>query len=115
MNDQYPSTLNVEIDRDRLRNYLRVKWLLAWTLPLSFFGAMFNFAGIGNALDHGIVSRGDTVLIVLRCVGTGIGISLLIALLLYLLFSHRIAGRLAPSLEVSVEGAFVHVRQHSCI
>ena len=25
MNDTYPSTLNIEIDRDRLRKYLRVK------------------------------------------------------------------------------------------
>ncbi len=114
MSDQYPETLNIEIDRTRLRNYLRAKWLISWVLPLSFFGGLFGFSN-GKALDHGLASRTDAVLLVLRCVGTGIGISLLIALFCYLVFSHRIASRLAASLEVSVEGAFLHVRQHALI
>ena len=115
MSDQYPSTLNIEIDRDRLRNYLRVKWLLAWVFPLSFFGGLFGFGSINKALDHGIVSRTDAVLLFLRGAGTGIGIALLVALFLYLLLSHRLASRLAGSLEVSVEGAFLRVRQHASV
>ena len=115
MSDQYPINLNIEIDRDRLKNYLRVKWLLAWALPLSLFGALFGFGSTAKALDHGITSRSEAVLLVVRCVATGIGISLLLALFLYLVLSHRIASRIAASLEVSVEGAFLHVCQHGLI
>jgi hypothetical protein len=40
------------------------------------------------------------------------GIALLIAVLFYLVSNHRLAWRLAASLEVSVEGPFLRVRQH---
>lgn len=113
MTDPYPSTLNIEIDRDRLRKYLRVKWLWMWTYPLSFFGILFGFAACAGALDDGITSRSDALLLVARCIATGIGISALIALVCYLIFSHRIASRLAASLEVSVEDAFLRVREHA--
>lgn len=115
MSDQYPETLNVEIERDRLRSYLRTKWLLAWALPLSFIGAFCGFASIANALDHGLASRAGVVFIIARCIGTGIGVSFLIALFCYFVFSHRIASRLAASLQVTVEGSFLHVRQHAAI
>ena len=115
MSDQYPSTLNIEIDRDRLRKYLRVKWLFSWTLPLCFLGGMFGLAPIGKAIDHGFTSGTAAALFVARTVGIGVGISLLIALFCYLIFSHRLASRLAASLEVSVEGAFLRVRQHTSV
>jgi hypothetical protein len=115
MSDSYPATLNVEIDRDRLRNYLRVKWFLAWALPLLFFGSMFGFASISNALEHGLVSRVDAVWAIAGHTAAGMGISFLIALLCYLLFSHWIASRLAASLEVTVEGSFLHVRQQTAV
>ena len=47
-------------------------------------------ASIGKALDHGPAFRSDTDLLVLNCVGVGVGISLLIALFCDLVFSHRI-------------------------
>ena len=115
MSDQYPSTLNIEIDRDRLRNYLRVKWLFSWALPLCFFGGMFGLATLGKAIDHGFPSRAAAVLFVAKGIGIGIGITLLISLFCYFVFSHRLASRLAASLEVSVEGAFLRVRQHTSV
>lgn len=113
MNDPYPSTLNFEIDRQQLRNYLCVKWLCAWVLPLSFLGALFGLASMEKALDEGVGSRIDIILLIARCVASGMGISLIISLLGYFVFSHRMACRLAASLEVSVEGAFLRVRQHA--
>lgn len=115
MSNQYPSSLNIEIDREHLRNYLRAKWLLAWALPLSFFGGMLGLASISRALDHGLSSRADAIFIILRHIGAGIGISLLIALFSYFVFSHRVASRVAATLEVSVEGAFLRVRQHAAV
>jgi len=115
MSDQYPETLNVEIERDRLLNYLRTKWLLAWALSLSFPGGFIGFASIADALDHGLASRTGAVFVIVRCIGTGIGISFLIALFCYFAFSHRIASRLASSLTVTVEGAFLRVRHHTAV
>ncbi len=72
--------------------------------------------GISKAFeDYEEASRTEAVLLVLMGVGTGIGISLLVALFCYLVFSHRFASRLAASLEVSVEGPFLHVRQHTAV
>jgi len=113
MSDHYPETLSIEIDRGRLRAYLRTKWLISWALILSLIGGMYGLSCIGSALDGGVASRFDAVLIVVKCVAKGIGVSLLIALVCYLIFSHRIASRLASSLQVSVEGSFLHVRQHA--
>jgi hypothetical protein len=112
MSDPYPSTLSIEIDRDRLRNYLRAKWLLAWTLPLTTLGA-YTFGDVEKTLaDSADASRSDVLLLALRSIGTGIAIALIIALILYFVTSHRLAARLAASLDVSVEGPFLHVRQH---
>jgi len=55
------------------------------------------------------------VFLILRSIATGIGISTLIALFCYFIFSHRIASRLASTLTVTVEGAFLHVCQHTAI
>jgi len=115
VSDKYPSTLAIEIDRTRLRNYLRARWLLSWVLPLSFCGILFGLVRSGKALEHGVVPRDDIVLLIVRCFGATVGISLLVAVLLYLIFSHRLASRIAASLEVSVEGAFLRVRQHSLV
>lgn len=113
MSDPYPETLNIEIERDRLRNYLRVKWLLCWALPLSFFGALFGFASITRTLDHNVTSIAGVVFVVALRIGTGIGISFLVALFCYLVFSHRNASRLAASLQITVEGSFLRLRQQT--
>ncbi len=115
MSDQYPETITIEIDRDRLRNYLRAKGLFSWALVLSLFGGLFGLSGVANALDHGLSSRAEGALILFKSVGTGVGISLLVALFCYLIFTHRIATRQARTLQVSVEGAFLRVRQHTAV
>ena len=115
MSDSYPEHLAVEIDRQRLKTYLRTKWLLSWVLSLGFFGGLFGLASIGAAFDRGFTSWSAGVALVAKCVAIGIGASSLLALLLYLILSHRLASRFAGSLELSVEGAFLHIRQHTSI
>ena len=112
MSDPYPSTLSIEIDRGRLRNYLRAKWLLTWTVPLAILGGLAGSGRIERTLVESAASRSDVLLLVLRFIGTGVGVALIIALILYFFTSHRLASRLAASLAVSVEGPFLHVRQH---
>lgn len=113
MSDPYPTNLNIEIDRQQLKSYLRVKWLLSWTLPLCFFGGLFGFAALGKDLDRGFPSWVEGATFVAKGVGFGIGISLTLGFLCYLVFSHRLAARFAASIEVSVEGSFLRVRQHT--
>ena len=113
MSDPYPSTLNVEIDRLRLKRYLRAKWLLSWTLPLCFFGGMFGLTTLGRAVDGGLPSWVEGATFVAKGVSIGVGVSLMLGFLCYLAFSHRLAARLAASIEVSVEGSFLRIRQHT--
>jgi hypothetical protein len=100
MNDHHPEELNIEIDRDALRRYPRVKWLMAWAWPLVFFGGMFGFLGIGNHFDNGIDSLLGALMMVLKCVATGVDVGLLIALAGYLLFSHRLAAGLSRACRI---------------
>ena len=113
MSDQYPETLNIEIDRDRLRNYLRTRWLLNWVLALGFFGGMFIFAGVSAAVERGSLSAGVTF--VAKCVALSLGSTTLLALFLYFILSHWRAARFAASLQISVEGAFLRIRQRTSV
>jgi hypothetical protein len=115
MSDPYPSNLSIEIDRQVLKKYLRVRWLLSWATLFALLGGLFGLASIGNALERSVTSRGEVVFVIFKCVGTGLGISLLLALIFYLLFSHRVTSRMANSLEVSVEGAFLRIKQRAYI
>lgn len=111
MNDPYPTNLTIEIERDRLRKYYRVQWFLLWVLVLAFFGFMFGLDSFTAEVRRGEISRADWFFPAALAVGKGLGISFLVSCLLYLLFSHRLAARLANSVEVTVEGPFLRVRK----
>ena len=115
MSDQYPDTLNIEIDRDRLRSYLRTKWLLSWVLGLGFFGGMIGFASVGAAIERGSHSWQAGVTFAAKSIALSLGSTTLLALLLYVILSHRLAARFAASLQISVEGAFLRIRQHTSV
>jgi len=115
MSDSYPEHIAIEIDRGRLRTYLRTKYLLSWMLCLGFCGGMLGFASTGQAFDRGIESWQAGVVLVAKCIAIGIGASSLIALFLYFLLSHRSASRYAASIELTVEGPFLRIRQHTFI
>jgi hypothetical protein len=87
MTDSYPEHFVIEIDRERLRGYLRAKYLLCWLLFLGFFGGLFGFASASAELERGIESWEAAVLLTAKSVAIGVGVSSLIALLLYLLLS----------------------------
>ncbi len=112
MSDPYPEELPIEIDRDGLRRYLRLKWGTAWVTPLAFFGIILGPPG-SEHFAKGTDSPLVALLAVLLGGAAGLAAGVLIALMCYFVFSHRIAGRLASSLAVSVEGAYLRIRQHS--
>lgn len=126
MSDPYPSTLEIEIDRVALRKYLRRMWFSAWAVPLCLFGGMIGFGRVVDALDHQRSSAGRVArelfertyptradiwfhIAMWSVVGALIG--LVVAALGYFVFCHRAAARRAASLQVTVEGAFLRIRQ----
>ena len=110
--DPYPATLNIEIDRPRLKTYLRFNWYRWWLVPLVLIGGVIGFSTIANALNAGELQRSEIPWIILRHVGVGMATGAALATLCYFVFSHFTAARYADSLEVSVEGPFLRVRQH---
>jgi hypothetical protein len=111
MNDPYPSTIDIEIDRAKLKKYLRVKWFLSWTGPLTGFAGMF---GVASAIGA-VLERGKSLAAGLVLAGEITGGAFLLSTCLYLILSHHRAARLAATLQVSVEGAFLRIRQDACI
>ena len=115
MSDPYPENLAIEIDRPRLQTYLRTKWLLGWVLSLGIFSAFIIFAAICDAIEHHPQSWQSAAIHLAKFTTIGLGSTTLLGLALYLLLSHRRAARFAASLEVSVEGPFLRIRQHTTL
>jgi hypothetical protein len=111
MQDTYPPNIEIEIDRAALTRYLRLWWLAAW-LWLAPLGGLFAFSTIGAALNDGLPSGVHPLWLALKVVGTGAGIGGLTGLTIYVLFCHRLAARQAAALQVSVEGAYLRIRQN---
>jgi hypothetical protein len=113
MSDSYPTSLPIEIDRPQLQKYLGAKWLFAWLMFFLFFGTLFGLtAAVDELKPQNHPRRGALLLLFLRDAGLGLGISGILALLCWAIFSRPLAKRIATSLQVQVEGAFLRVREH---
>ena len=116
MSDQYPENLIVEIDRKRLQNYYCLSAFFGVTATLLFLGGFATIGRIGDQLKSAeLKTINDLILFCVRGFAFGIGLSVFIALLVYFIFFHRAAARRAASLEVTVEGSFLRVRQHATL
>ena len=112
MTDPHPANFEIEIDRERLRKYLRAKWLLLWLALLGFFGALFGLAAASGRINQAnMMSSNQIAVLLVKGPAVGLAVGAGAAGLCYLLFSHRLAGRIASSLGVSVEGPFIRIRQ----
>jgi hypothetical protein len=112
MSDQYPSHFAIEIDRVRLRRYLRAKWYLSWSLLFLLFSGLPMLGFLVEEFERGIRSNREMVVAVAKAVGIALAGSQLLALFLYRIFSHGVAARWAESIELTVEGPFLRLRQH---
>ena len=115
MTDPHPQQLEIEIDRPRLRTYLRMKAALSWLLLLGSFGAVFGMLATEETLKEGVRPWTDVILILLTGLARGLTIGLLVAAGAYLLFSHYVLGRFASELQLRVEGPFLRLRQHMLV
>ena len=115
MSDQYPSDFTIEIDRPQLRKYLCAKALLSWLAWFIFLGGFFGFGSIADTLDRRELSHAQAWKLAVSHIGVGVTAGSLLATLLYLAISHRTAVRKAAALEVSVEDAFLRIRQHELV
>ena len=116
MNDPYPTTLRIEIDRPRLKSYLQIVGLLEWTAPLSVLGAMVGALVAMSPKAQAIALNLPPLLnipaIVAAGAAIGFAVGFLITFIPYLIFRHRRAAQFSESLELSVEGAFLRLRAH---
>jgi hypothetical protein len=116
MEDTYPEVLELDVDRRALRAYLRTKWLFSWMAAMCFFGVMFGVLSVSDKIDGGsLESVGKIVSCLLGGIGRGLLVAVHIGIALYFLRSHWVAGRLAATLRVSVEGPFLRIVQNNGI
>ena len=117
MNDPYPTTLRVEIDRPRLESYLQAVGLLEWTVPLSLagliFGALLGMSPKAQAIALNVPLLLNAPAVVAAGGSVGFAAGFLITVIPYLIFRHHRAARFAENLEVSVEGPFLRLRGHN--
>ena len=116
MNDPYPATLRVEIDRPRLKLFLQVVALLEWTAPLSLFGtiagALIGMTPKAQAIALNLRPLLNWTVVVAAGAAIGFAAGFILTFIPYLIFRHRRAAQISESLELSVEGAFLRLRVH---
>lgn len=111
MHDPYPEKLEIEIDREALRRYLRAKWFVAWAGLLSLFGGFFGFLFATKELDKHPFALRSVLIAAAQGVGGGATSGFALGSLLYLAFCHSTAARYANALRVRVEGPFLRIHQ----
>ncbi|QEG37831.1 PH domain-containing protein [Bythopirellula goksoeyrii] len=111
MNDQYPETFPIEIERDKLCRFYRVQSFIACSIVPFAFGFLFGGASTSKDRQRDFENAEQVWSEFLRGAITGIGWGLLIGATLYFVFGHFAARRWATALEVAVEGDFLRVKE----
>lgn len=112
MTDQFPTNMEIEIDRTRLRRYLRVKYFVSWCGLLVIFGALFGLASAeGTLKKHDDPSPAVVRHTMLTGLTRGVAISCALATTCYLVLSHWPAAKEARTARLAVAGPFLCIRQ----
>ena len=112
MSDSYPESFTIEIEREKLCRYWRWYWLLQLGGVCAFLGSMLGMAwATGPERRDEIESMADVAVALAAGIGTGLVSALLVVGIVYVLFIHRQTKRFVESIEVSVEGPFLRMRQ----
>jgi len=115
MTDPHPHDLEIEIDRNRLRAYLRAQSLVIWALLFSFLGIICGLSSVAKDLEQGVHTWSSMLTTAATAIGIGWGLGLLVASACYFVFNHRMTGRFADELRISVEGPFLRIRQRLAV
>lgn len=109
----YPQNLEIEIDRVNLLKYVRFQRFFLWLGFFGFFSFLFGLPVTLNQFE-GKEAGGTGAIVSAFAKGFGITIvsGMVMAVMGYLIFSHRQARRYVESLQISVEGAFLRIREY---
>jgi hypothetical protein len=110
MDDPYPSHIEIEVDRDGLRKYLRVKWFCSWALIVGLIGLGIGPATVSKTIDHGVQPSIEVLITIASSMALGLCAGFVCGAALYFALSHWLAVGYANTLALNVEGPFLRIR-----
>ena len=114
MPDSYPKIINFEFNRAQLGRYMNRTGLYTISFPFLLFGLLFGFAHvIGAATDLHFESEDGLYLFLIGRMGVCFTVVIMVIFCFYALVIRRHSRRYAASLDVSVEGSFLRIREYS--
>lgn len=99
---EYPENIEFEIDRLRLKRYLRISWLFKWIIGVGGTGAFISIFPFLQCIENRMHLGEATN----YAISINLG-ALLLSVVCYSISSHFRAAQLAKSLKLRVEGAFL--------
>ncbi len=115
--DTLPESFPIEIDRERLRRFLRLHCLIGWMVITGFFGFFAGIGTIGDAIKANELreKEGRQAVIlshatILRHLANGMAMGGSIGLVFYLCMGQWTSAAYARNIRLSVEGAFLRVQ-----
>jgi len=112
MTESHPDSFQVEIDRKKLCQYLRLQAICSLLAIFVSFGSLLGFASYAEKAEKmEFESTPKFVGYCLQGVGFGVSASLVISLSVYLVFFHFPSKRQANAVELSVEGQYLRFRE----
>lgn len=108
--DKYPEQIEFEIDRPRVRRYLRLLGFGSYLGGTTVVSLFFSFAAFTGSFQHQPIVQFDEIVHRLAAYfATGLAIGCAIGLLLYFVTTHFIADWAAQNLRLIVEGPYLRL------
>jgi len=115
MSDTYPVNFTIEIDRPLLRKYLQWRWSRSVVVVVACFFGIFGFAGSVDYIRDHATSQLGAILYMAGAVVISVALSLVASAVIYFGFVRRRVARYVDSLNVSVEGPFLRIREDGLV
>jgi membrane protein YdbS with pleckstrin-like domain len=114
MQDSYPEIINFEINRTRLERYMNRIGLYMISFSFLFLGLFFGFSHAVRAANNLIFkSKDELFLFLIGRVSLWVAITIIVIFCFYAFGIRRHSKRYATTLDVSVEGSFLRIREYS--
>ncbi|QIF01663.1 hypothetical protein [Roseimicrobium sp. ORNL1] len=112
MTDPYPENIVIDIDRERLRKFLHKRRLHTTLILTGFVGLLIGVCIINVELSRHVRPDEKTLAFVASRLGSSVVLLLALGFLAHARWGRRLTDREVDAWEVSVEGAFLRVRQY---
>jgi hypothetical protein len=114
MPDSYPEIINFEINRTQLERYNNRIGLYVISLLFMILGVFFGFAHIiGAANELHFKSKDELYLFLIVHISICVAITVAAIICFYVFGVRKHSKRYAATLDVSVEGSFLRIREYS--